>query len=182
MKLKPVDHPRGLWMRLAFWWSKKTYGAVLTPMRVVYARNTALMGLAVKINSVRTKKLRLDSGLSLLAQAATSYYNGCGFCQDLTAAQVILKDMDPDRLQDISDFETSSRLSRKEQCVIRIARDVTAKRRMTEETELLAEDFFSEREVVEIMWVIASETYFNTLNMPFEIESDGVFGLISKRL
>ncbi len=40
---------------------------------------------------------------------------------------------------------------------------------------------FSEREIVEITWVNALENYYNLLNLPLEIESDGFCAIAEAR-
>lgn len=38
-------------------------------------------------------------------------------------------------------------------------------------------DHYSETEIVEILWVNATEAYFNSMVVPFGISSDGLLGL-----
>ena len=39
--------------------------------------------------------------------------------------------------------------------------------------EVLTRDNYSEREIVEITWLNAVHNYYNLINLPLEIESDG---------
>jgi hypothetical protein len=37
MRLRPIEHPRGLMMRFAYWMARRKFGRVITPMKVVTA-------------------------------------------------------------------------------------------------------------------------------------------------
>jgi len=41
MRLNPIDKPKGIAMRVAFWMTQRQFGKVLTPMRVLYPRMPA---------------------------------------------------------------------------------------------------------------------------------------------
>jgi hypothetical protein len=38
MRLKPIDKPSGLMMRIAFWMTRRQLGKVITPIKVLYPR------------------------------------------------------------------------------------------------------------------------------------------------
>jgi len=40
---------------------------------------------------------------------------------------------------------------------------------------------FNEREIVEITWLNALENYYNLINLPLEIESDGFCDIVQRR-
>jgi alkylhydroperoxidase family enzyme len=41
---------------------------------------------------------------------------------------------------------------------------------------------FSEREIVELTWLNALENYYNLMNVPLEIEQDGLCAIAQKRV
>lgn len=38
MRLEPIEKPKGLLMRAAYWMTRRQLGKVMTPMKVVYPR------------------------------------------------------------------------------------------------------------------------------------------------
>ena len=38
MRLAPIEQPRSLLVRIAYWLSKRQLGKVMTPLKVIYAR------------------------------------------------------------------------------------------------------------------------------------------------
>ena len=38
MRLEPIEKPRGLLMRIAYWLSRRQLGGVMSPLKVIYAR------------------------------------------------------------------------------------------------------------------------------------------------
>jgi hypothetical protein len=38
MRLEPIEKPRGLILRIAYWMSRRTLGAVMSSIKVIYAR------------------------------------------------------------------------------------------------------------------------------------------------
>ena len=57
--LPPVEEPRGLIMRLAYYFTRKQFGKVLTPLKVHSARLPAAFGLFYSKIGTLDKKLTL---------------------------------------------------------------------------------------------------------------------------
>src|SRR5262249_7117994 len=89
MRLQPIDEPKGLMMRLAFWFSRRHFGKIVTPMRVLYPRVPQLLKVSFRIQQFEMKGLTLDTELHHLLAAHISQVNGCEFCSDLTRALAI---------------------------------------------------------------------------------------------
>ena len=45
MRLKPIEKPVGIKMRIAFWMTRRQFGKVMTPMKVLYPRVPEMMNL-----------------------------------------------------------------------------------------------------------------------------------------
>lgn len=43
MRLEPIDKPKGLTMRFAFWMTRRQLGKVITPMKVLYPRMSGML-------------------------------------------------------------------------------------------------------------------------------------------
>ena len=46
MRLAAIEKPVGLMMRIAFWMTRRQFGKVMTPMKVLYPRVPEMMKLA----------------------------------------------------------------------------------------------------------------------------------------
>lgn len=65
MRLKALEKPENIFVKIAFWLSKKKFGKVITPLKVIYARQPKLMFLANKIYQFQEKDVSLEPGLRL---------------------------------------------------------------------------------------------------------------------
>ena len=87
MRLNPIENPNNLLVKLAYWWSRREFGKVIMPMKVIYARKPGLMWIANKIYQFQEKQVSLEPGLRLLIQTQVSMLNGCQFCNDISLAK-----------------------------------------------------------------------------------------------
>jgi hypothetical protein len=55
MRLEPIDKPKGLLMRVAFWMTRPQFGKVMTPMKVLYPRMPGMLKLSYEIVKFETK-------------------------------------------------------------------------------------------------------------------------------
>jgi alkylhydroperoxidase family enzyme len=61
----------------------------------------------------------------------------------------------------------------RERAALAYAEEATRHKRVSDATFEALRQHFSEREIVEITWVNAVENYYNLINLPLEIKSDG---------
>lgn len=101
MQLSPIERPADLWMRLAYYLSKRRFGKVLMVLKVIYARKPRLALIAQQIARAQEQGLSLEPSLRLLVQVKVSQLNGCPFCEDLALAQAVQKR--PTRIRRVSD-------------------------------------------------------------------------------
>ena len=52
MRLQPVERPRGLMMKLAYWMTRRRFGKVITPLKVVNARVPKSMRVSYEISKM----------------------------------------------------------------------------------------------------------------------------------
>ncbi|MBI39534.1 MAG: hypothetical protein CMF59_08040 [Leptospiraceae bacterium] len=174
---KPLLGPTALknWKaRLAAFFSKKMFGRVLSPIPILYARNPAILSFALKIESTFGRKLKLGDQEKIMVRLLVSMENGCSFCGDMALAQAFQKKLSRQRfIALVNGTEDSADFSEAEKTLIRFV-----KRRMEGHVSASLIDemrsHFSERQIADIGWCIAAETYYNTLALTFSIESDGL--------
>lgn len=50
MRLTPIEKPKGLRMRMAFWFTRRKFGKVMTPMKVMFTRMPGAVKLSYEIS------------------------------------------------------------------------------------------------------------------------------------
>jgi alkylhydroperoxidase family enzyme len=159
-------------MRVAFWMTRRQFGQVITPMKVLYPRVPEMMKLVYEIVKFETKGIRLEPGLRFMVATLVSQINGCGFCVDLARALAMRAHLGMEKFNTLSEYRTSPRFSARERVALAYVEEATRHKRVSDATFEALRKHFSEREVVEITWLNAVHNYYNLINLPLEIESD----------
>lgn len=173
MRVLPIEKPRSLRMRLAYAYGKKTYGRVITPMKVVMARVPAILPVYQKIAGYM-KQSRLDPSLLLLIQGYTAGYNQCGFCIDITRSFAAHDAALLEKLWRVGDYGVDPIFTDAERAALAYVEAVTRNRAVTDDVFETMKAHYSDEEIVEITLVNAIEHFYNLVNGPLGIESDGL--------
>ncbi len=176
MRLKPIENPSNLLIKIAYWWSRREFGKVIMPMKIIYARKPKLMWIANKIYGFQEKDVSLEPSLRLLIQTRVSMLNGCAFCNDISLAQAIKQKLGAEKFFALGENVESKAetFSEREQAVVRFVDEYAKNRKVTDETFENLQKFFSETEIIEIVAMNAFEQYFNAFAVPLGLESDGL--------
>ena len=176
MRLEPIENPKNLLVKLAFWWSKREFGKVMMPFKIIYARHPKLMFIANKIFQFQEKSVSLAPELRLLIQTQASALNGCSFCNDILLAQAVKLKLGAEKFIALGeDAEVKAGVfNEKESAVVRFVKEYAAHRKISDETFETLRRHFSETEIIEIVAMNAIEQYFNAFAVPLGIESDGL--------
>src|SRR6059058_1291374 len=81
--LPPIEKPKTLIMRLAYYFTRREFGKVLTPLKVHSARLPAAFGLFYTKIASLDKKLTLSPETALLIREQVARINVCEFCMDI---------------------------------------------------------------------------------------------------
>lgn len=181
MRLTPIDKPRSLTLRIAYWMTKRAYGRVITPMKVVYARIPKVLPMSRAMAKFAHSGLRLDRGLNALICTHVASMNGCGFCIDIGEAHAVFARVPVEKLRALPNYATDPRFSERERAALAFVEEVTKTKGATDETFAALRRHFSDEEIVEITWLNAMENYYNLINRPLGIESDGLCVLAEKK-
>jgi AhpD family alkylhydroperoxidase len=179
MRLQPIDKPKGLMMRLAFAGSRRRFGKVLTPMKVLYTRVPAMQKVGYEIQKFDAK-IQLDKRLHFLLAGLTAQINGCGFCIDIGRAEALREDVDMNKFSALADYRTSPLFSDRERAALAYVEEATRNKRVSDVTFEALRKNFSETEIVEITYINALENFYNLINIPLEIESDGLCAIAQR--
>ncbi len=181
MRLEPIEKPKGLMMRIAYWMTRRQLGKVMTPLKVVSARMPGSLRLSYEIQKFQMKGIRLEPGLHFMVATLAAQINGCAFCMDIGRAMAIRQHLGMEKLNALSDYRTSPLFSDRERAALAYVEEATRHKRVSDATFEALRKYFNEREIVEITWLDAVENYYNLINLPLEIESDGLCAIAEAR-
>jgi alkylhydroperoxidase family enzyme len=173
--LPPIEKPRGLIMKMVYYFTRRKLGKVMTPIMVHSARMPPAFG------SLYGKLPRLDKKLQILSQTAVlirvqvASTNMCMFCMDASRWYVMTKQAadDLERLDALPEFETSPLFTEAQRAALAYATELTRDKRVEPDTFARLARYYNEREICDIVWLVASEHLNNMTNIGLGIGSDG---------
>lgn len=181
MRLEPIEKPKGFVMRMAYWGIKRQFGKVITPVKVVIARMPKALKLTNEIAKFELNGIRLDTGLHFMVGMLASQMNGCSFCMDLGRAMVVREHLGMEKFNALTEYKTSPLFSDRERAALAYVEEATRNKRVSETTFVELRKHFKDWEIAEITWINAVENYYNLLNIPLEIGSDGLCAIAQMR-
>src|SRR5213076_1771171 len=131
--LSPIEKPKGLIMKLAYYFMRKGFGKVPTPIKVHSARLPAAFGLFYGKISQLDKKLRLPRELVFLIRERVAQINVCTFCMDIGRAFVIKESMDEAKFDALDHYRTSSLFSDAERAALNYVTELTMNKKVKPE-------------------------------------------------
>src|SRR6266516_3887407 len=81
--LSPIEKPQGLMLKLAYFFTRRQFGKVLTPLKLHSARLQSAFGLFYAKIGRLDKKLTLSQAMALLIRERVARINFCSFCMDI---------------------------------------------------------------------------------------------------
>jgi AhpD family alkylhydroperoxidase len=181
MRIATVEHPKSLLVRFAYWMSRRKLGKVMTPLKAVYARIPKTIPVEYGIMRVLENGLSLDRSLQFLVQHHVARINGCGFCIDIGRAMAIGYRVDVAKLEAIDGYRSDARFSEGERAALAYVEEATREKRVSDATFGALRRHFDDDAIAEITWLCALENYFNLINLPLEIEADGLCAIAEGR-
>ena len=170
--LPPVEKPNGLIMKLAYSFSHWQFGKVLTPLKVHAARLPPAFGLFYGKISRLDKKLTLPPETVLLIREQVAHLNVCLFCMDIARSFTIKASMNEAKFEALEDYRTSALFSDAERAALDYVTELTKEKKVNPDTFARLARYYSERQICEIVWVVASEHLYNITNIGLNIHSD----------
>ncbi|MFJ5724794.1 carboxymuconolactone decarboxylase family protein [Streptomyces sp. NPDC093149] len=95
-----LDPPRTLLFRAVSWYSNRTYGKVIDPVRVS-AHHTGVLWAGSRFELAVGRWKKLDPQLKALAVMTSAATVGCGWCMDFGHWENHRHGMDPRKLRDV---------------------------------------------------------------------------------
>lgn len=177
-RLDPIEEPSSWRTRLAYALAHWQQGTVISPLKVVWARMPEGLRLPYEMNK-HEERLSLDAELHLLVKQFVATMNECAFCQDIARAKAQEESVSPEKLDALRQYKEHPAFNEAERAALAYAEEVTRETGASDATFERLRAHFSEREIVEITWLIAMENYYNLLNRPLGIGSDDLCELWS---
>jgi AhpD family alkylhydroperoxidase len=174
--LAPVEHPRGVFLRMGYAYSRRQFGKVFSPLSIFCARMpAAFTRFYGKIGSL-DKRLELDQDTVKLLRGQVASVNGCMYCVDANRYAALTKaagDLGP-LIDKLPGYASSELFSPARKAALSYASELAATKTVSREAFEALREHYSEREVCDIVWVIASEHLYNVNNIGLNIGSDGL--------
>lgn len=181
MRLAPIETPPTLLARIAYLLSRRRLGKVMTPMKVVYARVPRMFRVGYDLMQLLEKGLVLEAPLRLLVQTWVAMVNRCGFCVDIARAQAVEKSIGLAKFEALPEHATSPLFDERERAALAYVEEATRHKRVADATFERLREHFGEREIVELTLLCAVENFYNLINLPLEIEEDGLCAIAQRR-
>ena len=179
--LPPIEKPKGLMMKLAYYFTRRQFGRVLTPLKVHSARLPVAFGLFYTKIGELDKKLVLPLETVLLIREQVARINVCLFCMDIGRSFAIKATMNEAKFDALEQYLTSPLFTDAERAALDYATELTKEKKVSPETFARLSRYFSEREICEIVWLVASEHLYNMTNIGLNIHSDMLCDITRKR-
>ena len=170
--LPPIERPPGLMMKLAYYFTRRQFGKVLTPLKVHSARLPSAFGLFYSKVSQLDTKLLLPQETVLLIREQVARMNVCLFCMDIGRALTIKASMNQAKFDALEQYSTSPLFTEPERAALDYVTELTKDKMVSRDTFARLSRCYSEREICEIVWLVASEHLYNMTNIALNIHSD----------
>jgi alkylhydroperoxidase family enzyme len=180
--LPPIERPRGLLLKAIYFFTRRQFGKVATPIAVLSARMP--LGFLFFYGKVSRldKKLMLPSQTAVLIREQVASINMCLFCMDASRWFATLQSPDnAARFDALAEYRSSPLFSEAERAALDYASELTREKHVEPETFDRLSRYYSEREICDIVWLVASEHLYNVSNIALNIESDGLCDLRARR-
>jgi len=179
--LSPIEKPKGLILKLAYYFTRQQFGKVLTPVKVHSARLPSAFGLFYSKIGQLDKKLRLPPETVLLIRETVARINVCLFCMDIGRSFTIKASMNEAKFDALEQYQTSDLFTDAERAALDYVTELTKDKKVNPDTFARMLRHYSEREVCEIVWLVASEHLYNMTNIGLNIHSDMLCDISRKR-
>jgi alkylhydroperoxidase family enzyme len=172
--LAPIESPPGLILKIVFFFVRRQFGKVMAPLTVFAARMPASFGSFYGKVSQLDKKLRLPTKTAVIIRERVASLNMCLFCMDATRWFAMRELGDTARFDALTEYQTSPLFTEAERAALDYATELTRDRKVNAETFARLKGHYSEREICDIVWLVASEHVYNLTNVGLNIGSDGL--------
>jgi alkylhydroperoxidase family enzyme len=178
--LPTIEKPNSLVMKLVYYLTKRQFGKVLTPVKVGSARLPVAFGMFYGKTYELDKKLKLPKETAFLIRHLVALINVCEYCIDIGRFKAMKELMNEEKIDAVGAYKISPLFTDAEKSALDYATELTKDKKVRQETFSQLRIYYSERQVCEIAFLVASEHLINLTNIGLNIHSD-MFCDLSKR-
>jgi AhpD family alkylhydroperoxidase len=177
MRLAPIERPPTLLGKLMTLATRRQLGRAITPSQVIYNRIPAAWRISLAFLRYELFGAKLSEEVRQLATVHVAMLNGCAFCQDIKRALAVRRRLGTAKFDALAGWRESAVFSTRERAALAYVEEATLAKRVGDATFAELRRHFDEREIAELTLSNAIENFYNLLNVPLEIESDGLEAL-----
>ena len=174
MRLAPIETPPTLLGKLLTFAIRRQLGKPITPSQVIYNRVPAAWRISLAFLRFELFGAVLSPELRALATTHVAMLNGCEFCRDIKRAYAVRQKVGTARFDALADWRTSTVFDARERAALAYVEEATLHKQVGDATFAELRRHFDDREIAELTLANAIENFYNLLNVPLEIESDGL--------
>ncbi len=179
--LAPIENPQGAVMKLVYRMSRRQFGKVMTPLKVFMARMPLGFGMFYGKIGKLDKKLTLPPETAMLVRERVARLNVCLFCIDIGRAFAIKQGMNEVKFDALEEYATSPLFGEAERAALDYVTELTRDKKVNPATFARFAKHYSERQICEIVWLVASEHVYNMTNIGLNIHSDMLCDISRKK-
>jgi alkylhydroperoxidase family enzyme len=179
--LPPIENPDSLMMKLVYFFTKRQFGKVMTPIKVYASRMPIAFGMFQGKIAQLDKKLLLPQETAMLIREQVAHINVCLFCMDIGRYFAINASMNMTKFDALGQYRTSPLFSDRERAALDYVTELTRDKKVNPDTFARMAAHYSEREICEIVWLVASEHVYNMTNIGLNIHSDMLCDISKKK-
>jgi len=170
--LPPIEDPQAPMMKLVYAMVRRQFGKVLTPLKVHSARLPLAFGQFYGTVSKLDRKLKLPAETVMLVRERVARINGCSFCVDIGRWYAIQSGMNAAKFDALEEYRSNPAFTEAERAMLDYVTELTREKKVDGATFARMAKHYSEREICEIVWLVASEHIYNLTNIGLNIHSD----------
>jgi len=170
--LSPIENPQDPAIRQTYDMVQQYFGKVFTPLKVHSARlPPEFLQFYMKIGEL-DRSLQLPQETVFLIRGQVARINVCPFCIDSNRYAVIKGSLNEAKFDALEQYKTSPLFSDTERAALDYATELTKEKKVTPQTFARLTRHYSERQICEIVYLVASEHLYNMTNIGLNIHSD----------
>lgn len=170
--LDPIEDPKDPAMRQVYAAQESHVGKVLTLSKVFLARLPVAFAQFLANGPALDRQLELPAETALLIRERVARMCVCPFCIDSVRATAIRASMDQRKFDALEEYDASPLFSAAERAALDYATELTRDKKVDRSTFDRVARHFSERQICDIVYLVASEHLYDLLSQGLNVRSD----------
>ena len=179
--LPPIETPDDPALKQVYAAQEAYLGKALMPSKVHSARLPPSFAQFYGKVSELDRELKLSPETALLVRARVSQINVCLFCMDANRAATVMTSMNQAKFDALDEYRTSPLFTDAERAALDYTDELTREKKVDLDAFDRLAEHYSEREVCEIVYLVASEHLYNLTNIGLNIHSDMICDIAKKQ-